>query len=77
MPSSATPSEGVNSANPRRSTPYSHSARVPPPNSYLRTPSKGVPQMHIFPTPSESNGVLESKGRELNIVGEERCLLSF
>ena len=36
MPSSATPSEGVNSANPRRSTPYSHSARVPPPNSFRR-----------------------------------------
>ena len=33
--------------------------------------------MRIFPTPTESNGVLESKGRELNIVGEERCLLSF
>ena len=33
--------------------------------------------MRIFPTPTESNGVLESKGCELNIVGEERCLLSF
>ena len=44
---------------------------------HLRTPSKGVPQMRIFPTPTESNGALESKGRELNIVGEERCLLSF
>ena len=27
--------------------------------------------MHIFPTPTESNGVLESKGCELNIVGEK------
>lgn len=37
MPSSATPSEGVNSAKLRRSTLYSHSARVPPPNSFQRS----------------------------------------
>ena len=33
--------------------------------------------MRISPIPTESNGALESKGCELNIVGEERCLLSF
>lgn len=33
--------------------------------------------MRIFPIPTESSGALESNGRELNIVGEERCLLSF
>ena len=72
MPSSATPSEGVNSANPRHGTLYVHSARVPPPNSFQRSAANAH-----FPIPTESSGALESNGRELNIVGEERCLLSF